>query len=108
MTWAKTQAQRARDAQVYGSAEYRNNRAAARRRANGTCEGCHHRHPKLECDHIAPKSEAGGGSNALSNLQMLCSGPGSCKCHDKKTYEQRKGHRGNSAADPAARIRAWW
>jgi TPP-dependent indolepyruvate ferredoxin oxidoreductase alpha subunit len=107
MTWVKTAEDRQRDQQVYGSPEYRRNRALARRRANGTCEGCHHRHPQLQCDHITPKS-SGAVSNALSNLQMLCTGDGSCKCHDKKTYAQRQGHRGKGKSDPAPRIRRWW
>lgn len=109
MAWQKSAADRERDQRVYGSPEYRRNRELARRRANGTCEECQHRHPKLECDHIVPKS-TGVVNNSLSNLKMLCSGPGSCRCHDKKTYEQRGNGRGAGRrnADPEPRPDVWW
>lgn len=105
--WPDTPEKRRRDQQVYGDPVYRRNRQSARRRANGKCEKCGHRHPKLECDHIVPKSQ--GGGNDLPNLQMLCTGEGSCKCHEAKTYEQR----GNSqtkrrASDPEPTPDVWW
>ena len=107
MPWKDTPAKRARDAETYGSAEYKRNRDLARKRANGTCEGCGHRHARLQCDHIIPKSQ--GGGNELSNLQILCSKEGGgCGCHEKKTYEQRGGSRSRRKADPPCTPRTKW
>lgn len=107
MPWRDTPEKRAADARAYGSPEYRRNRAAVMRRAAGRCEQCGHPHPKLQCDHIAPKSETGRPDSSLSNLQALCTREGGgCGCHEKKTYEQR----GSSAkrADPPLRQRTRW
>lgn len=101
--WKKTPADRARDAQVYGR-EYRRDREAARRRANGHCEGCHHRHAQLECDHAVPTTQGGGHG---SNLRMLCKGPGTCQCHEKKTAREG-GRAGRTASDPAPAVRTRW
>lgn len=109
MPWGNSPEKRRRDAEVYGSPEYRRNRELARRRAGGRCEKCGHRHPKLECDHIVPKSQ--GGGNALQNLEMLCVGEGSCKCHDAKTLSEGSGWRGKGtreARDPEPRPRTSW
>jgi 5-methylcytosine-specific restriction endonuclease McrA len=107
VTWEKTPESRRRDNEVYGDPEYRKNRAIARRRAAGRCAQCGHGHPRLECDHIVPKIR--GGGNALPNLQMLCAGEGSCKCHEAKTYEQRgNSQAGKRAADPEPRPDVWW
>jgi hypothetical protein len=106
--WKDTPGKRRKDAAAYGTPEYRRNRELARRRANGHCEQCHHRHPKLQCDHIAPKSQTSRPDSSLSNLQMLCTGPGSCRCHDKKTYEQRTASRKTRAADPPCTPRTKW
>ena len=108
MPWTKTPEDRRRDNAVYGSAEYRKNRAIARRRAGGVCEQCQHRHPKLQCDHIIPKSQ--GGGNALSNLRMLCVGEGSCKCHEAKSLTESSGYRksGRKNTDPPCRPRTQW
>jgi 5-methylcytosine-specific restriction protein A len=103
--WPDNPEKRRRDQQVYGDPVYRRNRAAAHSRANGACEQCGHRHAKLECDHIIPKSQ--GGSNDLSNLQILCSGEGSCKCHEAKTYAQR-GNSQRRATDPEPTPDVWW
>lgn len=104
MPWANTPADRARDATVYGP-EYRRNRNAARRRANGRCEGCHHQHPRLQCDH---RNHTGHGppDHSLGNLQMLCVGEGSCKCHERKTADEGSGYR--QPADPPAQPRTRW
>lgn len=105
--WSSSPEKRRRDSQAYGDPEYRKNRAIAKRRANGTCAQCGHRHARLECDHIAPKSVTGKADNSLKNLQMLCTGEGSCKCHEKKTYQQRGGSK-RMAADPQPRRRMKW
>lgn len=106
MPWESTPEKRARDAETYGDPLYRKNRAIARRQAGGRCARCQHRHARLECDHIIPKSQ--GGGNALSNLQMLCSGEGTCRCHDGKTYGQRGGLRSRGSADPEPRPPTRW
>lgn len=112
MPWDKTREDRQRDAKVYGSPEYKRNRAAARRRAGGRCEQCHHRHPKLQCDHITPTTK--GGTHNLENLQILCAGDGSCKCHERKTAQEgggfrQAGNRGNTTEkDPPLQARTKW
>ena len=107
MTWRKTPAGRRRDSQVYGDPEYRRNRDLARRRAAGFCEQCHHRHPRLQCDHVIPVSQ--GGGHALANLRMLCAGPGSCRCHEAKTATEGGGYRGaRRPADPDPLSRTAW
>ena len=114
MAWRKTPADRQRDAQVYGSAEYKRNRAAARRRANGHCEGCHCRHDRLQCDHITPVTK--GGTHHLDNLRMLCTGDGTCRCHEHKTATEgggyrQQGHPGRgskSEPDPPLQGRTKW
>ena len=103
--WQKTPADRQRDNTVYGSAEYRRGRAAARRRANGRCEGCGHRHTRLECDHINHTGSA-APDHSLANLQMLCRGPGTCHCHDKKSATE--GNQARRAPDPAVEQRTQW
>jgi 5-methylcytosine-specific restriction protein A len=103
--WVDSPEKRRRDNEVYGDPVYRRNRELARRRANGKCEKCGHRHPKLECDHIIPKSQ--GGGNELTNLQILCSGDGSCKCHEAKTHAQR-GNAQRRASDPDPTPDVWW
>jgi hypothetical protein len=105
--WPSDPAKRRRDQQVYGDPAYIKNRELARRRANGKCENCGHRHLKLECDHIVPKS-SGVVDNSLTNLQMLCSKEGGgCGCHEAKTYAQR-GNSPRRAADPDPRPDVWW
>jgi 5-methylcytosine-specific restriction endonuclease McrA len=105
MPWKDTPAKRAADARTYGTAEYKRNREAVMRRAGGRCEGCGHRHRKLQCDHVVAKSE--GGGNAVSNLQALCTKEaGGCGCHEAKTYSQRG--RSRPAADPECLPRTRW
>jgi hypothetical protein len=106
MPWQKTAADRQRDAQVYGP-QYRRNRDAARRRAGGRCEGCGHKHTRLQCDH---KQNTGGGppDHSLANLQMLCAGEGSCKCHERKTAGEGGGFRSGKPRDPAPQQRTRW
>jgi len=104
--WQKSQEDRQRDAETYASPEYRRNRAAARRRAGGRCEQCRHPHGRLECDHVIPVSQ--DGTHDLANLQMLCAGGGSCRCHERKTAQEGGGFRSDSPADPAPQPRTAW
>lgn len=75
----------------YRDPGYHRERAAARRRAGGVCEGCSRTDLPLECDHIIPLSTARSTDeikrlNHRDNLRMLCSGPGSC--HERKTLRR--------------------
>lgn len=111
MPWNRTRADRERDTKTYGSAEYRRNRAIARRRAGGRCEQCGHRHATLQCDHITPVTQ--GGTHNPDNLRMLCAGDGTCKCHEKKTATEGGGFRRGggdrrAARDPEPRPRTSW
>jgi 5-methylcytosine-specific restriction endonuclease McrA len=108
MPWGSTPESRRRDAATYGSAGYRRNRDLARRRAAGYCEQCQHRHGRLQCDHVIPVSQ--GGGHAVANLRMLCAGPGSCQCHEKKTAGEGGGYRARrtGAADPDCTPRTQW
>jgi hypothetical protein len=108
VTWKKDAEARRRDNATYG-AEYRHNRELARRRAGGVCEGCQHRHTRLECDHIV--AAADGGGHSLANLRMLCGpAPGGCGCHAKRTAQQGGGYRTtiNRNTDPEPRPRTHW
>jgi 5-methylcytosine-specific restriction endonuclease McrA len=118
VTWRKTPQDRQRDAKVYGP-EYRLNRAAVMRAAAGRCAECHHRHARLQCDHVIPVTQ--GGSHAVSNLRAVCVGDGSCRCHERKTAGEGRGYRANSgsnsdgepgrkriAADPEPNPDVWW
>ena len=91
MPWDKTPDSRKADNAFYGDPVYKANRAAARKRANRRCEGCGHRHARLQCDHVIPHSK--GGSHALANLKMLCP-----DCHGRKTATEGGGYR-----NPASR-----
>jgi 5-methylcytosine-specific restriction protein A len=105
MPWKKTPADRQRDAQVYGSPEYKRNRAAALRRADRRCEECGRRDRSLQTDHIIPVTQ--GGTHDLANLKVLCSGPGSC--HAKKTATEGGGYRKRSTpVDPPFSPRTQW
>jgi hypothetical protein len=107
MTWVNDAESRKRSDATYNDPAYRRNREAARQRARGFCEDCGHRHGHLECDHDIPVSQ--GGTHDLANLRMCCKGPGSCKCHDRKTA--REGNAGKKAApahDPAPRPVTRW
>jgi hypothetical protein len=107
MPWTKTPDDRRRDAEIYADPEYRRNRTAARRRANGRCEGCRHPHSRLQCDHVIPVSQ--GGTHDLANLQMLCAGPGTCLCHEKKTAQEGGGYRNHGhRTDPDCTPRTLW
>jgi 5-methylcytosine-specific restriction enzyme A len=106
--WDNSREKRARDARTYGP-EYKRNRAAARRRANGHCEICGHRHQRLECDHIV--NVAAGGTHHLDNLRMACKGPGTCRCHETKTAGEGGGYRWRGRTgegDPPFRPRTVW
>jgi hypothetical protein len=112
MPWDNSPEKRARDKKTYADPEYRRNRAVAKRRANGTCEGCNHRHGRLQCDHDTPVSK--GGTHHLDNLRMLCTGDGTCRCHERKTaregggYRQPGRNRGAPAPDPPLQQRTNW
>lgn len=111
MAWKKTDADRAADAAFYSDPAYKRNKAIVRRRANGRCEQCGHRHP-TQCDHIIPRTK--GGGHALDNLRMLCSGDGTCKCHEAKTATEGGGFRNpenkenRTPRDPKPRPRTNW
>ena len=108
MPWVNDPEKRRRDAEVYGNPEYIRGREAARRRANGRCEGCGHKHDRLQCDHIV--NVAGGPpDHSPGNLQMLCIGEGSCRCHERKTAQEGGGYRSGAAkGDPEFEARTAW
>jgi 5-methylcytosine-specific restriction protein A len=102
MPWDNSREARQRSDRTYKDPEYLRNRAYVKRRANGRCEGCGRRNRRLQCDHIIPVAE--GGGHDIGNLQMLCSGPGSC--HSAKTARMSKG--GRVPKDPDPLPRTWW
>ena len=104
MAWKKTADDRARDAKTYGSDEYKRNRAIALRRADRRCAKCGRRDRAVQCDHIVPVSQ--GGTHHLSNLQVLCSGPGSC--HARKTATEGSTMRSRPHIHPAPSPRTLW
>jgi 5-methylcytosine-specific restriction endonuclease McrA len=110
MPWVKTAAERQAEDAFYNDPVYKRNRRAVARRAGGRCEECGHRHARLQCDHIIPRSQ--GGGHATGNLRMLCAGSGTCKCHEAKTAQEGGGFRasrGNQPAhDPKPRPRTNW
>jgi len=67
-----------------GGRRWRQLREQVKQRDKGLCQQCL-KEGKIKtggfCDHIVPKSE--GGTDALSNLQMLCK-----SCHDSKTHQE--------------------
>lgn len=109
MPWKKTPADRKAEDAFYSDPVYKRNKALVKRRANGRCEQCGHRHP-AQCDHIIPRSR--GGGHAVENLHMLCAGDGTCKCHEAKTSAEGGGFRGNGGSrmpgDPQPRPRTNW
>jgi hypothetical protein len=106
MPWEKTPADRERDRQIYQDPEYVRNRAVCKRNANGRCAQCQHRHTRLQCDHITAVTQ--GGTHALENLRMVCAGPGSCRCHERKTAGEGGGYRAKPRPDPPAQPRTRW
>jgi 5-methylcytosine-specific restriction protein A len=105
VTWQKSADDRRRDQQVYGDREYQRNRKIVLARANGRCEQCGTRSRRVQVDHVIPVSQ--GGTHQVGNLQVLCSGPGSC--HARKTAAEGGGYRGNRAPrDPPASPRTAW
>lgn len=109
MPWAKTAADRARDAAVYGSAEYRASRPLAIKRAGGRCEHldqgrrCGSR-DRVSVDHITPVTQ--GGTHHLDNLRVLCR-----PHHLAKTAQEGGGFRSTGrrkAADPPLQRRTNW
>ena len=107
MPWANDADARRQAAAIYGDPEYVKNRKIARRRADGRCESCRHRHPRLQCDHKINAASEGKPDHTLGNLQMLCAGPGSCKCHEKKTSAEGSAGKLQSC-DPPAQARTEW
>ena len=99
--WRNAREDRQASDRTYKDPEYQRNRAYAVRRAAGACEKCGRRDRRLQCDHIIPRAQ--GGSNDEANLQMLCSGPGSC--HAAKTAHQPKS---GMAPDPPCEARTAW
>jgi 5-methylcytosine-specific restriction endonuclease McrA len=96
MAWSKTQADRQRDAQVYGDPEYQANKKLVRQRSGGRCEIqaegiCTGR--AESCDHTIPVSQ--GGTHALTNLRDAC-GP----CHRRKTAQEGAGFRRQGDPEP--------
>jgi hypothetical protein len=108
MPWRNDPDARRQSAATYGDPEYLRNRAAARRRAGGSCEQCGHRHPRLQCDHKVNAAASGRPDHSLGNLQMLCAGDGSCKCHEKKTAGEGGGYRNRKKQDPQCAPRTNW
>lgn len=110
MPWDNSPEKRRQDAAFYSDPTYRRNRAIVKRRANGRCEECGHRHDRLQCDHAIPHTK--GGSHGVENLRMLCAGDGSCKCHERKTAGEGGGFRSNpgrrAARDPKPSPRTKW
>lgn len=104
MPWEHTPASRRRDADTYANPEYRRNRDVRKRMAGGQCEQCHHPHPRLQCDHDTPVSQ--GGTHAVENLRMRCTGPGTCQCHERKTASEGGGYRRRD--DPEPQPRTQW
>lgn len=106
MPWQKSAADRKADDAFYGDPVYKRNKAIVKRRANGKCEECGHRHP-TQCDHVIPRTQ--GGGHAVANLMMRCTGEGTCKCHEKKTATEGGGFRATrAAADPEPRPKTVW
>lgn len=109
MPWEdRSRADRKAEDDFYGDPVYLRNKAIVKRRAAGRCEKCHHRH-RTQCDHVIPRSR--GGGHAVSNLQMLCHGEGTCKCHEAKTAAEGGGFRlGHTKIkrDPRPRPRTTW
>jgi len=103
MPWqAKTREERRRDSRVYDDPEYQRNRRHALARAGGRCEKCSRSGRRLQVDHIIPVTQGGGHDEG--NLQVLCSGPGSC--HAAKTAQEGRGYR--SVTDPDHVERTKW
>lgn len=104
MPWNNTPEKRRRDALVYADPVYLKNRRYALRRANGACEKCGTRSRPLQADHIVPVTQ--GGTHDPENLQVLCSGPGSC--HAAKSASEGGDHGRGKAQDPAPRQGTRW
>ena len=109
MPWRKTPADRQRDAEVYGSPEYRRNRPLALQRAGRRCEllaqgrRCGSR-DRVSVDHITPVSQ--GGTHHLDNLRVLCK-----PHHLEKTAQEGGGYRRKrrrAAVDPPVQARTQW
>jgi 5-methylcytosine-specific restriction protein A len=102
MPWDRSPAKRAQDAATYGSTEYVRNARTCKKQANGYCQKCGHRTPRLQADHIVPVSY--GGTHSLSNLQALCE-----PCHRAKTAAEGGGwKKPRGSGDPEPRPRTQW
>jgi HNH endonuclease len=105
MPWQNTPESRRRNQETYGSPEFIAARKLARKRADGRCEQCGHRH-RTQCDHVIPVSQ--GGTHDLANLKMLCAGDRSCKCHERKTAAEGGGFRSKRKPNPDPVSRTQW
>jgi 5-methylcytosine-specific restriction protein A len=99
MPWRNSPEDRRRSSETYDDPVYRRNAAICKERAGGRCQECGRRTRRLAADHITPRSQ--GGTHDLSNLQALCTGPGSC--HARKTATEGGGYRSTSPANPEPR-----
>jgi 5-methylcytosine-specific restriction enzyme A len=104
MPWRNSPEDRAASAAFYSDPQYQANRKAALQRAGGRCEQCGRRRGRLHVDHIVPRAQ--GGGHDLANLQVLCSGPGSC--HAAKTAAEGNASAKRKRHDPPAEPRTRW
>lgn len=75
------------DKRGYGG-EWRKLREEVLDRDQGLCQECRRQGritPGTDVDHIVPKSQ--GGSDAMTNLQVLCR-----DCHKRKTSRENRAH----------------
>lgn len=76
----------------YGRGVSASKRRKVLERDGSVCAGCLVRaRPgiRMEVDHVVPRSL--GGTDDLANLQLLCAGPASRKCHQRKTMRESNG-----------------
>lgn len=82
--WAKYQRSKDGETRVYQTSVWKKKRTIIINNAMGLCEECQRLgivKPGVEVDHKIPVSQ--GGTDELSNLQLLC-----VSCHRKKTANE--------------------